>query len=259
MYRIRHDRRWVTLWNTALITTLLSAPPVLADSSYQQARHSVATTNGVLKQTQERINQLDHSIQTLEEEYRAVLAEMDSYQIHNQQLQAIVDSQNTELNTVHQQLLEIDQTTHDVMPMMARMIESLDMFIAQDVPFLPKERTHRLERLKHMMRQADVSLSEKYRKILEAYQVEMDYGTTLEAYDGEQNGLQLEFIRVGRVALYSRTPDGSHVSVWNHGHKRWQPVSGGALQYAVQQAARMARKQQSPDLFMVLAPAGEQL
>ena len=87
---------------------------------------------------------------------------------------------------------------------MQKMLDTLEQFVALDVPFLLEERSEpRRELLEEMMARADVTLSEKYRRIVEAYQVEMDYGRTIEAYEGKlgdgDDARTVQFLRVGRV------------------------------------------------------------
>src|SRR3546814_4645599 len=86
-----------------------------------------------------------------------------------------------------------------VTPQMSRMVEVLGEFIAADLPCLPEERADRLAGLQDLLPRADVSLAEKYRRILEAYQIESDYGRTLEAWRGELPGdaesRSVEFLR----------------------------------------------------------------
>jgi len=66
-----------------------------------------------------------------------------------------------------------------------------------------------------MMPRADVTVSEKYRRIVEAYQLEMEYGRTIEAYRGERDGKTVDFLRVGRVGLMYQSPDGKETGYWD--------------------------------------------
>ncbi len=92
-------------------------------------------------------------------------------------------------------------------------------FVELDVPFLLEERTSRVQNLKNMMVRADITISEKYRLILEAYQIELDYGQTLEAYEGllgtGADARTVEFVKLGRVSLMYQTLDGSETGYWD--------------------------------------------
>ena len=89
-----------------------------------------------------------------------------------------------------------------ITPLMIRMITGLEQFVGLDVPFLKDERAKRISSLKQMMDRADINSSEKFRRLLEAYQVEVDYGRTIEAYtalqsvDGQER--EVDFLRIGR-------------------------------------------------------------
>ena len=94
---------------------------------------------------------------------------------------------------------------------MLRMIAGLEEFVALDVPFLLQERSDRINNLKAMMDRADVAVSEKFRRVLEAYQVEVDYGRTIESYAGnaefDGQNQQVNYLRIGRVALVYQSRD----------------------------------------------------
>ncbi len=107
------------------------------------------------------------------------------------------------------------------------------------------------------MDRADVTVSEKYRRILEAYQIEMEYGRTLDNYEmklGEGDAASLvDVVRLGRVALLYRRPDGKDAGYWDKAEKKW--VSDPGIQKDVDHALRVAKKQGAPDLLWVPLPA----
>jgi hypothetical protein len=147
-----------------------------------------------------------------------------------------------------------------ITPLMLRMIKGLEDFVSLDVPFLPDERQNRLKLLGEMMDRADVAVSEKFRRILEAYQVEVDYGRTIEAYTGtaDINGSEqdVNFLRIGRVALVYQTRDKNNMAAWNQEKRTWETL-GSEYRNRISNGIRMAKKQKAPDMIVVPMPAAQ--
>jgi hypothetical protein len=139
------------------------------------------------------------------------------------------------------------------------MIDALDDFVELDVPFLADERHERLKGLRELMSRSDVTDAERYRRIMEAYQVENEYGRTIEAYQGELeldgSTRHVEFLRVGRVAFLYQTLDGSETGVWDHRGGSWTPAPESRS--AVRTGIRIAHKQTAPDLLRLPVPVAE--
>src|SRR5690606_2544825 len=129
--------------------------------------------------SQQRIEQLDDATRQMLNEYRSALQQTEALKAYNKQLVELTAAQRKELEGFQRQLDGIERTQEAVTPQMGRMVEVLGEFIAADLPFLPEERADRLAGLQDLLPRADVSLAEKYRRILEAYQIESDYGPTL--------------------------------------------------------------------------------
>ena len=147
-------------------------------------------------------------------EYRSVSAQLESLTIFNQQMQKLIDSQEAEKISINKQIKEIDSIETGALPLMLKMTETLSTLIDADVPFLKDERRERYENLAELIDQANVSAGEKFRRIMEAYQIEMDFGNTIEAYRGDlvvsdsAEPRSVDFLRIGRVGLYYQTLDG---------------------------------------------------
>jgi len=138
------------------------------------------------------------------------------------------------------------------------MIDALAKFIELDVPFLQKERNERVAKLRKIMNRADVTESEKYRRLMEAYQIENEYGRTIEAYRDEielQNKMTtVDFLRVGRVVLLYQTLDGQQAGMWDQQTRKWKTLPREYLA-SIPKALRIARKQAAPDLIRLPIPA----
>lgn len=202
-------------------------------------------------QSQKKIEQLDDATNKLLKEYRTVVRETESINAYNQQLQKLVDSQQQLLTSLQQQLDELNVTEREIVPFMLRMLDTLEQFIALDVPFLREERQTRISQLRQLMDNADASLAEKYRRLMEAYLIETDYGNNLENAQGQlsANDLRIvEFLRLGRLELYYLTLDGQQAGKWDRQTQAWQTLDNKYIP-AIQQGIRIARKQMAPQLL----------
>ena len=104
---------------------------------------------------------------------------------------------------------------------------------------------------------SDVAISEKYRRILEAYQIELEFGRTLEAYNGMLGeGAQartVQFVRLGRISLMYQTLDGTETGYYDAQAKAW--VEDESYTESVTAALAVARQEGAPDLLRVPVPA----
>ena len=248
------------------IIRVVAALLLLASAAEAQKLDAVVReqtgANKEAQASQQRIDQLADQTQDMVGKYRQALSDTESLKKYNEQLAVQVKSQNDRIANMKRQLVDIEGTQRDVLPLMQKMIDTLEQFVALDVPFLIEERTRRVATLKQMMTRADVSTSEKYRRILEAYQIETEYGRTLEAYEGKlgdgDKARTVQFVRMGRVALMYQTPDGKETGYWDAGAKKWVQDDGYARD--VREAIRVAKKQGAPDLLWapVAAPVAVQ-
>ncbi len=211
------------------------------------------------KKSQQRIDALDDESRQMLAEYRAVLRQTESLKAYNDQLDKLVISQKDELVSIDAQLENIETTQREIVPLMLNMIQVMAQFVELDMPFLPEERQNRIEQLQLLMERADVSLAEKYRRILEAYQVETEYGRTIEAYQDELtvdgNSRTVEFLRIGRIGLYYLSLDGKEVGHWNNG---WEELDSENRK-AVEKGLKIAKKQLPPDLLVLPMQAAEEV
>jgi len=207
--------------------------------------------------SQKRINEIRDRLQDAASRYATAIADAESLEKYNSQLEKQVKAQRDEVSSIEAQLLEIETTSREVQPLMQRMVDTLEKFVSLDTPFLLGERTSRVKTLQEIMPRADVTISEKYRRIIEAYQIELEYGRTLESYDGllgaGPDARTVSFVRLGRVALLYQTLDGAETGYWDADKKDW--VVDNSYAAAVAEARRVAEKDGPPNLLTVPVPA----
>lgn len=208
---------------------------------------------------QKKINKLSDESRKSIEEYKQVIQQIENFTAYNNHLERMIRSQRTEEDSLLGQLDSIDVTSQGIIPLMLKMINSLEKYVELDVPFLFKERQQRIKNIRKMMVRADISTSEKYRRILEAYQIEMDYGRTMETYTDNilinKQNRSVNFLRLGRVVFIYQTLDGSQSSLWDPKLNIWKAISDD-YNREVMKAIRVAQKQLPPELivFPVRAP-----
>jgi hypothetical protein len=102
------------------------------------------------------------------------------------------------------------------------------------------------------MERADVTSSEKFRRVLEAYQVEVEYGRTIEAYPALINVAgqerEVDFLRIGRLELMYVTKDGKMAGIWEKETKQFKELPDTNISQ-INKALRIARKQLAPDML----------
>lgn len=249
----RHDK---SLLGAALFLMVSGA---YSDPLSQAIDIDLATTEAAVA-SQNKIDQLSDQTQKMLEEYRSATRHTETLETYNEYLKDLINSQHQEKISLQQQLAQIEVTQREIVPLILRMLDNLEQFIKLDLPFLPEERQQRLALLKQMVNRADVSHAEKFRRILEAYQIENDYGNTIEAYraDISLNGTtsSVDFLRLGRVALYYQRLDGSESGFWSKENNRWETLSSD-YRNAIRQGLRIARKEAAPDLLTLPVPAPE--
>jgi DNA repair exonuclease SbcCD ATPase subunit len=241
-----------------VVPALLAAP---AGAQLNEALQAQAQTDREAARLQGELNDIRDRTQDAAGRYAQAMADADSLERYNDQLNEQVQSQETEIASIERQLVDIETTNREVQPLMEQMVDTLEQFVALDVPFFLDERTTRVQGLKDMMPRADVTISEKYRRILEAYQIELEYGRTLDAYEGRlgtgPEARTVEFVRLGRVSLMYRTLDGSETGYWDAIKKDW--VQDESYRESVEEALRVARKDGAPDLLTVPVPAPQEV
>jgi hypothetical protein len=241
-----------------LVPAALAAP---AGAQLPEALTAQVDADRQAAQSQAQIDALRERTQDAAGRYAQAMADAESLERYNDQLAEQVQSQEQEIASIERQMLEIETTNREVQPLMQQMVDTLAQFIDLDVPFLLEERTARVQGLKDIMGRADITISEKYRRILEAYQIELEYGSTLSAYEGRlgagADARTVEFAQLGRVSLMYRTLDGTETGYWDANQKTW--VVDPSYAEAVEEAIRVARGDGAPELLTVPVPAPQEV
>ncbi|GLR71167.1 DUF3450 domain-containing protein [Agaribacter marinus] len=238
-----------------LLTGVLSFSAIAQEDQYLDSANEIATEiNASAETTQNKIDGISEQIGSKLQQYKALLKEIEGLDVYNGQLKKQIGNQEQEMLDLNAAIDEVSVVERQITPLMINMIEGLGQFIKLDMPFLPEERANRVADLNNLMDQASVAPSEKFRRVMEAFQIEMDYGRTIESYGGlidiDGDETAVDFLRIGRTALLYQTRDQSRQGVWNKQTRQWEELES-SYRTQVTKALRIAKKQLAPDLLMV--------
>ncbi len=240
--------------------SVISAPGIYAQSLDEVLGVRSSTTIAGAK-SQAKIDQLAEDTRDLLSQYKTVMKVVDGLRVYNQQQRRLIKNQDEELAELEVSIDNVTYIERQIGPLIERMIENLEKFVDLDVPFLLTERRDRINFLKETLDRSDVSVAEKFSQVMQAYQVENTYGTTIEAYtdtielDGKAR--EVDMLKWGRVSLVFQTPDAEITGVWDKANGGWV-ILGDEYRTGVRDGLRIARKTQTADLVhLPVAAPGE--
>jgi hypothetical protein len=234
-------------------TTVIAASGSVFAQSVDQILQAEDRRLNLAQQSQERINNIVEGTRSLEDDYRAINKEIDGLKVYNRLMAAQTNGQAAVLEDIALSMDQVDVINRQIFPMMERMIDGLEQSVALDVPFLMEERTKRIGTLKDTMERSDVSVAEKFRKVMEAYQIENEYGTSSETYtqsitrDGVTRSYNM--LRVGRIGLYYQSDDAKITGRWDNELRDW--VEDDSARSEIRKGIRIAKQLIAPELIVI--------
>ena len=235
---------------TALATTMtLSGIAISAPLSDVQKSAAQITSDAAKSQV--KIDGVVDQTQVLLEEYRSALDEIENQKIYNDHMTRLISDQQTEVDSLQTQIDGIETTRKGVIPLMYQMIDVLEKFTKLDIPVNLPNREARIAKLREVMEQANVTVSEQFRLVIDAYMIENEYGSKIDTYtdklDYEGQLITVDVFQMGRIALVAQSLDLKNAWSWDNVERKWVKLGDEYLN-AVTTAIRMAKKQAPFDL-----------
>jgi len=213
------------------------------------------------QQAQQRVDRVADQTSDLLQEFKNVNRQIEGLRVYNAQLDRQIANQNRSMDELRESIDEAATMEQQLTPLTLRMIDGLESFIRLDMPFQLEERVARVERLRANQDRADLSSAEKFRQVLEAYQIEHEFGQRIETYSdmvpvrGDER--EVNVVRVGRIALLYQTKDQQTSGAWDREAGEWVELSAGDYRASIAQAIRIANRQASIDILRLPIPAPE--
>ncbi len=213
----------------AALTVLLTVP-LLAQEGAQELEKTVSETVDIHQSIQKEQDTWEVEKAELIVRYKTARVNVEYLSgrksVEEKTLGAL-ESSIAELKRCLNESIRLQESLQDTLN---AILNQLDCWVDGDLPFLIDERKARILNLKEELVKPDVDGSEKMRRILEALQVEAGYGGSVEVdqqgidINGEK--LYVDILRVGRISLFWRTPDGKRVGEYDRATAQWVELPG---------------------------------
>lgn len=252
---MRRATCFVGLW-----LVLVAIPSGYAQQALQQLEQIGVERIAEGQAVEQTVGEISDRSRELQNAYQDQLKLVQGLETYIALLDTQITGQQQEVELLRKSITDVAVLERQVLPLMLRMIGSLEKFIALDVPFLEAERRERVETLRALMSRSDVTVAEKCRRVFEAFQIENEYGRTIESYtaklDLQGESYDAEFLRVGRLGLLYRTVGSRKVGHWDKQTGSWQELPRTPWERMINQGMKVARQEIAPELIHVaLDPA----
>ena len=199
------------------------------------------------EQSQKRIDKIVEGAQERLIQYRALLKQIEGLKTYNEQLATQVAGQQDLLVRFDQSISQVALIERQMSPLVTKMADSLDQFVELDLPFHTAERQERMAFIQESLAAADVDVAEKFRQVIEAYQIENEYGRKIDSYQDivtlEGSEQEVDVLRVGRIALVCQTKNSKISGSWNNDTQVWDVIDNVDYRNAIRYGIKMAKKQ----------------
>lgn len=231
------------------ILWLSLAGSVSADPTLQQEAREAQLSQAEL---QARIDAADDESRVMLEELRTLERAERRLSRENVELAPRLERQAESL-TRREEALETLEETRDALPeLQRRLIDRLEQWVANDLPFLREERLARVKSLRGHA--GEPSVTEHWERAVEAWRTELEYGREVDAWRGYlgegEARREVDYLRLGRVGFYYLTPDGRAGGVWQAETGSWVALDE-AQRREVRNGLRIARDRRAPELLSV--------
>ncbi|MCH2159944.1 MAG: DUF3450 domain-containing protein [Oleiphilaceae bacterium] len=236
----------------ALVCLVTVSLPALSEEMLEKVLKLTRSSHEVASASQTRIDQLSEKTRQTVDEVLAAERQLNLVKAYNIQMRRLIQAQEKEKVELQQQIDSISETEQAMLPLLVVMVDRLKELVQEDLPFKLAQRKAELDSLFALVDRADISIAEKYRQILEAYENEVAYGRTIETYTadliGSEEQVQVSYLRIGRTALYYQTRDGSEGALWLRAEQRWAQLDRGE-NLNLSKAMQIALQQRVPELL----------
>ena len=244
-------------FNLMHLCMIVSISGILSSSDMESVLE-VGRDNQLLSaKSQDNIDKTERQTDKIVNEWKSVTKQVEGLKLYNEQKRIQIQAQLELMDKLDDQLVQVVVMQRQIPPLAQRMLESLESFINLDTPFRIEERQNRIDLVRSSLAKPKVTASEQVRQVLEAYNIEAEYGRKIDTYESTlQDGTVVNILVIGRIGMFYQTKDEQSSGRWNNETNSWDELPG-TYRKPIRNGIRMAKKLAPTDMLMMPVIKGE--
>ncbi|MDY6861451.1 MAG: DUF3450 domain-containing protein, partial [Thermodesulfobacteriota bacterium] len=212
----------------------------------------VESTINVRLDTQKKVDQWANKKAEFTSKYRSLENNLENLRKVKLKTGKMLNYKNAHIKEIKRKIKESSRIKIELGSYLESVAVNLEGFIRRDLPFLLEERERRITLVKNTLIDQNKTPAEKYRSLMEALQIEEEYGHTVEVYQDTINlngkKLLVDILRVGRLSLFFQTPDGKIVGQYDRVAYKWSKLPSRYCR-RINKAVEIAHKESTIELI----------
>lgn len=245
----KHQRVKAVFLTSAVSASILLSNSALADKTLDQILAVGQSRTVAAAKSQGRINKMAEESGNLLQKYKMVSKDIEGLRVYNAQLQKQIENQEQKIKDLDESIGNITILQRQIPPLAVRMLDALEQFVELDLPTRIDTRRGEITKVRDNMDRADFTIAEKFRQVLELYNIEAEAGRKIDTYTtvlevgGQER--QVDILAVGRIALMYQTKDTKLSGVWSQEQRSWVELDAGEYRNAIRKGIKIANKRES--------------
>lgn len=207
--------------------------------------------------SQDKIDSTERQTDKIVNEYKVVAKQVEGLKLYNAQKRIQIQAQLDLMDKLDEQLVQVVVMQRQIPPLAEKMLDTLETFIKLDTPFRSEERRGRVDLVRSSLAKPKVTASEQVRQVLEAYNIEAEYGRKIDTYEDKlDDGTVVNILVIGRIGMFYQTKDERSSGRWDNETGSWEELPG-SYRKPIRDGIRMAKKLAPTDMLLMPVVKGE--
>ena len=248
--------------NTSLLSLLLSSMFIFSNEENIEVNMESILEIGRENQTlsansQDMIDQTERQTDKIVNEFKVINKQVEGLKLYNAQKRIQIQAQLDLMDKLDEQLVQVVVMQRQIPPLAQKMLDTLETFVTLDTPFRKEERRARIDLVRSSLAKPKVTASEQVRQVLEAYNIEAEYGRKIDTYEDKlADGTVVNILVIGRIGMFYQTKDERTSGRWDNKTGSWEDLPG-SYRKPIRDGIRIAKKLAPTDMLLMPVVKGE--